>query len=258
MAKRKPTQRRPSRRTSGLLGPPADRALLLRLMVEMNHIANDVGQILGVSFEEQQKAVRVARKTKSRLRPSAALIATITGTGDVLSMWRRDKRYTRSDGTPRVLPIRGKGATLESLVRRCVPSVPLAQVLAHICSHGEVTRYKDDKVALLGSSAMITQRTPEITLAWILTQFRHIAETAVHNAVIPAKEAGLGLFQRQVGGMLSEKEFAFYAQVIRPQLQQLCSQLEAGLAFKGRKKARGNRQECGVGLFVWRDTGKIG
>jgi len=258
MAKGKPTPQRRSRRASGVLGPPADRALMLRLVVEMSHIANDVLRKLGVSRQEQQQANRLARKAKPRLRPSAALMATIMGTSDVLSMWRRDKRYITSDGSPRVIPIRGKGATLESLVRKCVPTMPLADALAYICSQGEVTRYKDDKVALLGSSAMITQKTPEMMLAWMLTQFRHIAETTVNNAAIPANVKGVGLFQRQVSGLLSEKAFTRYAQAIRPQLQELCSQMEAGLSLKGPDKGRGNRKECGVGLFVYRDTGRIG
>jgi hypothetical protein len=259
MAKRKPIPpRRPGRRPAGVLGAPADRALMLSLVVEMHRIAHDVLLQLGVSADEQEEAKGLARKPKSRVRPSEAMMTTLTGVGDVLSMWRRDKRFTGRDGTPRVLPIRGKGATLETLARTCAPSVPLVDVLAYICSHGEVTLYKDDKVALLGSSAMIAQRTPEMTLAWMLTQFRHIAETTVYNAAIPAKVKGVGLFQRQIVGVLSEKEFRRYAQAIRPQLQELSDQLEGGLSLKGRKKGRGNRTECGVGLFVYRDTGTIG
>jgi hypothetical protein len=123
---------------------------MLKLVVEMNHIAQDVFLKLGVSPEEQRTAALRARKTKTRLRPSARLMAAITGTGDVLSTWRRDKRYRGSDGSPRVLPIRGKGATLETLGAQMCAQMPLEEVLAFICSHGEATLYKDDRVALLG------------------------------------------------------------------------------------------------------------
>ena len=116
----------------------------------MNHIAQDIFLKLGVSAEEQRTAALRARKTKTRLRPSARLMAAITGTGDVLSTWRRDKRYRGSDGSPRVLSIRGPGATLETLVRKCVPQMTLEEVLAFICSHGEATLYKGDRVACLG------------------------------------------------------------------------------------------------------------
>ncbi len=259
MAKGRPTSTRRPRRASSLLGPPADRELLLRLVVEMNHIAQDVFLKLGVSPEEQRVATLRARKMKTRLRPSARLMAAIHGAGDVLSTWRRDRRYLGSDGSPRVLPIRGRGATLETLVRKCVPQMTLEEVLTYICSHGEATLYKRDRVALLGSAAVLTQRTPEITLAWMLTQFRHVADTTLRNAVIPAHQVkGVGLFQRQVAGWLSEKNFRLYAKEVFPQLQELCAQLEAGLSIDRRAKPRANRKECGVGLFVYQDSGNIG
>jgi hypothetical protein len=259
MAKGRPPSTRRARRASALLGPPADRDLLLKLVVEMNHIAQDVFLKLGVSAEEQRVAAARARKTRTRLRPSARLMAAINGAGDVLSTWRRDRRYLNTDGSPRVLPIRGRGATLETLVRKCVPQMPLDEVLAYICSHGEATLYKGDRVALLGSASVLTQRMPEITLAWMLTQFRHVADTALYNAAIPAhKIKGVGLFQRQVAGWLSEKDFRVYAKDVFPQLQELCNQLEAGLSLGRRAKPRANRKECGVGLFVYQDSGSIG
>ena len=35
-----------------------------------------------------------------------------------------------SDGNPRVLPIRGRGATLETLAHKCAPQMTLEEVLA--------------------------------------------------------------------------------------------------------------------------------
>ena len=259
MAKGIPTLKRQPRRASGVVGRPTDRELLLELMVEMNHIVQDVCRRLGASPEEQRTAALRARKNTTRLRPSARLMAAINGAGDVLSMWRRDKCYRGSDGSPRVLPIRGKGATLETLVRKCVPQMPLEEVITYICSHGEATRYKADRVALLGSAAILTRRTPETTLAWLLTQFRHVADTTLHNAAIPAHQVkGVGLFQRQVAGWLSEKDFRVYAKEVFPQLQEMCAQLEAGLSLGRRAKLRANRKECGVGLFVYQDSGRVG
>jgi hypothetical protein len=259
MAKGLPTLKKRPRRASGVLGTPVDRAFMLKLAIEMNHIAQDVFSRLGVSPEEQRIAAVQARKIKKRLWPSARLMAAIKGVGDVLSTWRRDKRYRGADGSPRVLPIRGKGATLETLVRKCVPQMALEEVLAYICSHGEAILYKRDRVALLGSAAVITRRTPETTLAWMLTQFRHVADTTLRNTAVPAHLVkGVGMFQRQVAGWLSEKDFRLYTKEVFPQLQELCAQLEAGLSIDRRAKPRANRKECGVGLFVYQDTGRIG
>src|SRR5208282_5094100 len=258
MAKGIPTLKKRPRRASGVMGPPTDRELMFTLMVEMSHIAHDVFRKLGVSPKEQQTAALRARKTRTRLRPSARLMAAINGAGDVLSTWRRDKRYRGSDGSPRVLPIRGKGATLETLARQCVPQVPLKDVLAFICSHGEAIVYQGDRVALLGGPTIITPRTPEVTLAWLLTQIRHVADTCMHNAASPAQMKGVGLFQRQVSGWLSEKAFRRYEKLVRPQLQELCEQLEAGLSLTRRSGSPRDRKDCGVGIFVYRDSGNIG
>jgi len=259
MAKGIPTLKRRPRRSSGVLGPPVDRALLLKLAIEMNHITQDVLSKLGVSPEEQRVAAVRAPKIKKRGWPSARLMAAINGAGDVLSTWRRDKRYRGADGSPRVLPIRGKGATLQSLVRKCVPQMSLEEVLTYICSHGEAILYKGDRVALLGSAAVITQRTPEMTLAWMLTQFRHVADTTLRNTAVPAHMVkGTGMFQRQVAGWLSEKDFRLYTREVFPQLQELCAQLEAGVSIDRRAKPKSNRKECGVGIFVYQDTGRIG
>jgi hypothetical protein len=259
MAKGIPTVKRRPRRAAGGQGSPVDRALLFKLAIEMNHITQDVLSKLNVSPKDQQLALVQARKVKKRAWPSARLMAATKGAGDVLSTWRRDKRYRGTDGSPRVLPIRGNGATLQSLVRKCVPQMRLDEVLTYICSHGEAILYKGDRVALLGSAAVITKRTPEMTLAWMLTQFRHVADTTLRNTSVPAHLVkGTGMFQRQVAGWLSEKDFRLYTKEVSPQLQEMCAQLEAGLSIDRRAKRRANRKECGVGLFVFQDTGSIG
>ena len=113
MAKGIPTLKKRPRRARGVMGPPTDRALMLNLAVEMNHIAQDVFLKLGVSPDEQRTAALRARKTKGRLRPSARLMAAITGTGDVLSTWRRDRRYRTSDGSHQ----RGRGRPIDVAAR---------------------------------------------------------------------------------------------------------------------------------------------
>jgi hypothetical protein len=40
------------------------------------------------------------------------------------------------------------------------------------------------------------------------------------------------------------------------QLQDLCNQLEAGLSLDRRTTPRDNRKGCGVGLFVYQDSGE--
>jgi len=94
MAKGLPTLKERPHRASGLQSPPVDRALTLKLTIEMNHIARDVFSTLGVSPEEQRIAAVQARKIKKGLWPGALLLmAVVNGVGGVLSTWRHDKRY---------------------------------------------------------------------------------------------------------------------------------------------------------------------
>ena len=258
MAKGTATRTPRSRRSAGL-GRPTDPALMFALLVEMHQMMQYFSRQLGATPEQHQRAALHARQSKSRSRPSARLIAAVEGAADVLSTWRRDKRYRGPDGSPRVLPIRGAGATLQTLVRSCAPHMSLEEVLNYICSHGEATRYKEGRVALLGSPAMLTPRTPEVTLAWLLTQCRHVADTTLHNAAIPVDQLKTrAYFQKQVAGWLSEKDFQKYAKETSPLLQELCNQLEAGLSLNRRAKPRGNRRACGVGLFLFQDLRSIG
>jgi hypothetical protein len=258
MAKGLPTRRRRPRRASDVMGPPTDRALLLQLVLEVNQILQDTLGEFGVTLKEQRNAAFRARKAKKRARPSAAFVTRITSCGDVLSSWPLDRRYVGSDGNPRVLRIRGRGATLETLAHKYAPQMTLEQVLDFICKQGEAAIFKGDRVALLGSPAVIARQTPELLLAWAVTTFRHLASTTIHNAAIPAHIKNTGLFQRPVAGWLSDPDFRRYAQEVRPQLQELFNQLEAGLSLERRTKPRANRKECGVSLFVYQDSGNIG
>ena len=114
-------------------------------------------------------------------------------------------------------------------------------------------------MALLGSPAVITRQTPEVTPRVARHDSSGISQsTTLHNAAIPAHIKNTGLFQRQVAGWLSDQEFRRYAQEVRPQLQELFNQLEAGLSLERRAKPRANRKECGVRLFVYQDSGNIG
>ena len=177
----------------------------------------------------------------------------------ILNRWRKEKRFLRPDGTPRVLPIQGKGVTLETLARQFVPQMALSEVVDLICENAEVTRLKGHKIALVGSPVMMMPKTPEIILAALIYRFRRLAETTVFNATIPANVKGTGRFERIVTGELSDKEFRAFSQSVRQQLQDLCDRVDAGIKQpKQTGKARAKGTTCGIGLYVFRDDGNIG
>jgi Family of unknown function (DUF6502) len=232
---------------------PDRRELLLKLAQELQEMMIESMEGLGVSRKEQMLSYRRAsRGLGGKERPSAPLIDRISGIADLLSSWRRDRRYVQADGSPRVLPIKGKDASLETLGKKFVPDMSLGEVLIAITRHGEATVLQGDKVALVGGSVLLTPKTAEMGLALLVNRIRRLSKTMLHNVSLPEGSKGHGRFERQVFGVLSEREFQEYSQAMRSQLQDLCDRAESGLELAADKKGR-KRKACGVGIFVFRD-----
>jgi hypothetical protein len=232
---------------------PSKRELLLKLAQELQEMTIESMEGLGLSRKEQMVTYRRAsRGGGSKERPSTRLMDRISGIADLLSSWRRDRRYVQPDGSPRVLPINGKGASLETLARKFVPEMSVSQVLTAITRHGEATAYQGDKVALVGGSVLLTPKTAEMTLALLVNRIRRVSKTLEHNVSLPEGSKGAARFERHVFGVLSEREFNEYARIMRTQLQDLCDRAESGLELAADKKGR-KRKACGIGIFVFRD-----
>jgi hypothetical protein len=248
------------RRVLAVLGPPTDRRLIVDLLKEMHHIVLDTADDLGVSATDRRRALALAGKDKRRRRSSVSTIEPSYRLSGVLARWRFDKRFLRPDGSPRVLSIKGKGATFETLARPFVPTLPVEEVVEMICENAEVTRLKGGKIALIGSPVMITPKTPEVTVASLILRFRRLAETTVCNAAIPAHVKGTGRFERLVTGVLTEKEFREFSQSVRQPMQDLCDRVDARMKQPGlRSKDRAKKgKSCGIGLYVFRDDGRSG
>ncbi len=227
--------------------------LLLKLAQELQQMVIESMEGLGLSRQEQMVTYRRASKGVGRKeRPSTRLMERTSAISDLLSSWRRDRRYVDAAGSPRVLPINGKGASLETLARKFVPEMSVSEVLAAITRHGEATAYRGDQVALVGGSVVLTPKTAEMMLALLVTRIRRVSQTLLLNASLPEGSKGLGRFEREVHGVLSEREFKEYARLMRTRLQDLCDFAESGLELAADKKGR-KRKACGIGVFVFRD-----
>ena len=246
------------RRVRAVLGPPTDRRLIVDLVKEMHHIVLDTAAELGVSASDCRRALASAGRDKKRPRLSVRTLQPTYGMAGILARWRFDKRYLRPDGSPRVLAIRGKGATFEALAQRFVPLLSVEEAVGMICENAEVTRLKGDKIALIGSPVMISPKTPEIIVASLILRFRRLAETTVYNAAIPANVKGTGRFERVVTGVLTDKEYREFSQSVRQQLQDLCEQVEGIIRQPTQSRSRRAKNTCGIGLYVFKDDGNIG
>jgi hypothetical protein len=258
-AKQKAPRRMSQRRNAVALRAPSDRALAIELLKEMHHLILDAAEELGVTAQDAKRAMDLAAKDPRRSRPSEPIMKINYGIAMLLNHWRNDKHYQRPEGTPRVLSIHGKGATLATLARTFVPKMQLNELIAMVCENAEVTRLKGGRIALVGSPVMMTPKIPEITLASLALRLRRLTGTVLHNAALPAKSKVNGRFERIVTGELTEREFREFAQSVRQPMQDLCDRVDAGIRQpRPARRARGEGRACGVGLYVYRDDGEIG
>jgi hypothetical protein len=253
----KPKRRLPRKRRVRDGRRPEDTALMTGLMHELYNVVSDAGLALGVTRKQQRDAWDLATQSRKRRRPSATVLKSQLGVSLIIATWRHDARYTQN-GAPKVLPILGKGASLESLVKKCAPQLPIPEAVRLLCSQSDVTKMKGDRVALLGNPVNIMEKTPETILAWMISQLRHLAETTVHNSTIPANNKSGGRFERQVYGVLSKRAFDAWSQTVRERLQETSDRVEEELGNDIRAMLSGRQKICGVSLFVFREDGKLG
>jgi hypothetical protein len=246
------------RRIRAALGPTTNRKLIVEVLKEMHHIVLDAGVDLGASAADGRLALALAAKDTRRKRPSLSVIEPSNGLAGALEKWRSDRRYRHPDGSPRVVAIKGKGATFETLARQFAPTLPLDKAVKMICDNAEVTRLKGDKLALLGSAVLISPKTPELAVASLALRIRRLADTAVFNAAIPAHVKGTGYIERLVTGVLTEKEFREFSRSVRELLQDVCDKVDARLKQPGprNKSAKKRGRACGIGLYLFRDDGQ--
>lgn len=227
------------------------------LSQELYNVVTDAVRAMGASPAEQRRGLLLALKSKRRDRPSKAVLENTMAVSLIVEQWRLDPQY-QAGGHPKVLPITGKGATLESLVKRIAPRLPLEQAVEILTTQCEVRALKGERVALLGNPVNIMKKTPAASLAWMTGQLRRLASTCVYNAKIPANKKGQGRFERRVSGALTPAQIKIWSREVRRRLQETSDRVEEGLGPLDPRRRTGKEKVCGIGLFIFVDDDEIG
>jgi len=228
------------------------------LSQELYNVVTDAVRAIGASPAEQRRGLELALRSKRRLRPSQTVLENTMGVSLIVERWRRDPKYIDSGGGPKVLAIKGKGATLESLVKRYAPQLSLEQAVEMLCTQCEVRTLKGDRVALVGNPVQIMKKTPATSLAWMTGQLRRLAGTCVFNAKIPANKRGSGRFERRVSGALTPAQVKIWSREVRQRLQETSDRVEEGLGPRNPKARTGKEKICGIGLYIFVDDDDLG
>jgi hypothetical protein len=249
--KRMANERNGSRRAVRAL--ESDRTAREALILELYSVIALTLQKYGISRSEQRRLFERARRQQHVRRSSTELLDRIRPLGDLLASWSEEAPYIDSIGVPRVLKLRGEGATFESLAKRFLPSTPLPTVVALACRMSNVGVLSGGRIALYGDTMVNLSKNPDAVLAQSILHVRQILDTCLYNAHRDHDSDKPGRLERIVTQELSRLEFERFEGGARRQLHDLCERLDrllksaAGRAIR-QKQPRG---QAGIGLYIY-------
>lgn len=112
----------------------------------------------------------------------------------VIAGWRRDKVFLTKSDKPAVIPITGKGATFQSLVKRYSGDMPFRAILDELIRTGSACRTKTNRIRLL-TRAYLPESDEAMKIHILGTDAGHLISSIGHN--LTPDERG-PLFQRKV------------------------------------------------------------
>lgn len=170
----------------------------------------------------------------------------------VISGWHRDERYNDDLGRPIVIPVTGKGATFEKLVKRFSGDMPTRAVLDELTRLGALSLESTNRVRLVQDAFMPTS-DDAIKFHILGTDVGLLISTIDHN-IDPDKQPLF--FQRKVHyDNLPEEVLADLRRMSGISAQKLLDNLDRYLAINDRDvnpeiKGTG-RYVAGIGIYYF-------
>jgi hypothetical protein len=125
---------------------------------------------------------RDVRKLRERIQTGPpALKSSVTKASQVLSAWHLDPEFLDAGGKPKLLPLKGEGATFATLLERCgTADVPLTTVLKELRSAGAVRKRADGKLEVLKREYVPHAMAKLLIRLWG-TVLSDVGKTYAHN-----------------------------------------------------------------------------
>jgi hypothetical protein len=237
-------------RTGGMGSPPAT-PCAEELAVELYTLVRLALGELGVSRAQQRRALERSRHLKAPPKVSGRILRAGLGVGSILLEWSRRAPYLDSQGKPRVLLISGPGATFETLARRFLPHIPLAEVVALACENSEVVTRPGNRIALLGSILVKLGDSKERYLAHAIRQIDQLLQTLLHNWRVVRVSPESGRMERAVIGVIARADFKAFMDELRPQIYDLLLRVDSSIERNQPRSARSLRNATAVSVSVY-------
>jgi hypothetical protein len=229
------------------------RAALEALLLELYGVIREALKKYGLSSVEQKNFFAQSQRRSNIKQTSVELLAQIRPLSDLLTTWFEEVPYVDSVGAPRVLKIEGHGATFETLARRFLPGMSLADVVALACRTANVGTLPGGRIALYGDAMVNLRRSREGVLAQNILHVRQIFDTCLYNAQRDPDDDKPGRQERIVTHVLSTMEFEKFQGEVRGQLHDLCERFDRLLKSAAERSTRQKqpRGQAGIGIYVY-------
>lgn len=171
----------------------------------------------------------------------------------VISGWRQDPQFLDEQGQPARLPLKGDGATFETLVKRFSGNMPARAVLDELERVDAVIRTTDDQVQL-NTLSYLPKGDEQMKLHMLGTDVSELVATIDHNLEVNHEHA---YFQRKVSyDNLPQQVLARFHQISSAKAQALLDELDRYLARRDRDtnpavKGTG-RHTAGIGIYYFK------
>jgi hypothetical protein len=242
---------RPKKTTSA----SSRRIVLEQLATELYCVVRLALSEFGLSVADQQRLIHRS-KGESRGTPvSNDVLRRFTELGDLIAAWHRDTEYLDIDGKPRILAIKGRGATFETLAKRFLPGMSTSDSVKLACRTAEVGLLGSGKIALYGSTLVKISKNAESALAQCVCHIAWLSQTCVKNFNATQNERTSGRIERITGRIISASDFEAFQKQIRPQIHDLCERVDGMLLPLERRasRLRKNQRPVGMGIYLYAD-----
>jgi hypothetical protein len=229
------------------------RAAQEALVLELYGVIRAALKNYGFSPQEQKKFFAQSQRRSHIKQVSLELLGQIRPLSDLLTTWFEEVPYVDSVGAPRVLKIEGSGATFQTLARRFLPTVPLAEVIALAGRTANVGTLPGGRIALYGDAMVNLRKSKDGVLAQNILHVRQIFETCLYNAHRDPDDDKAGRQERIVTHLLSAMEFEKFQGEVRGQLHDLCERFDRLLKSAAERSTRKKqpRRQAGMGIYVY-------
>ena len=207
----------------------------------------------GMSAKRISKLVHEVDELSNQTPIAERLFFDLNSLGELANEWAEN--YVDASGRPRIIPIIGRGNTFASLVRKYFGARRLNEILKLACSTRVIETLGANKVAQLNAGVMLTGK-PVLLLARAILSVRWLLATAENNG---REASGNVNFwpERLACGVVSDKCFSEFAEMMRPQIANLANMSNRWLAKHAVTGIRGNKNQktkfVGLHAYVFRD-----